>query len=316
MSPLHFSELTQRVSESLGTSIGLSENLIQSVVVILVLLLVRYLFLIIVYWQTKDPAKHYNYKRYSTQVIFVIAVFVVGKIWFEGFQSLATFLGLLSVGLALALRELLTDLAGWMFIVIRKPFDLGDRIEVMGVKGDVIDKRLFTFSVIEIGNRVKAEQSTGRVIHIPNSKVFTEFLANYTGGFTFIWHEIPVNITFESDYKKARELITSILNTHCLGFVNQAELEMKRAKESFMLKYSVLTPAVFLTVNENGVLLSARFLCPVRRTRRMEQLIWGDILESFNKEPSIRFAYQTTRLVRHEDPGAGGQGDLYSDKGR
>ncbi len=304
MTPQHFSDLTRRVSEFLGTSVGISENLIQTIIVVVVMLLVRYLFLLIVYWQTSDPERKYNYKRYSAQVVFVIAVFVVGRIWFEGFQSLATFLGLLSVGLALALRELLTDLAGWLFIIVRKPFELGDRIEVAGVKGDVIDKRLFTFSVIEIGNRVGAEQSTGRVIHIPNSKVFTEYLANYTSGFRFIWHEVPVPVTFESDHKKAAEIVQSIVDTHCSLFVEQAEKEMKQAKESFMLKFSVLTPAVFTSVKENGVVLTARFLCPVRRTRRMEQLLWLDILEAFKKEPSIRFAYNTTRLVKFGDDDA------------
>ena len=295
--------MIQQVSELLGTSTGFSENIIQTVIVILVLLLLRYLFILVLFIRIKSPDKHYNIKRYSAHITFVIGVFLVGKIWFEGFQSLATFLGLLSVGLALALRELLTDLAGWLFIIIRKPFDLGDRIEVAGVRGDVIDKRLFTFSVNEIGNRVDAEQSTGRVVHIPNSKVFTEPVANYTSVSNYIWHEVPVSITSESNHNKAREILLEIVNKTAGEFIEAAEIELKRASDTFLLKYPVLTPTVYTTVRANGIVLTIRYLCHVRKTRGTEQEIWLNIIERFRKEKDIRFAYQTLRLVNMDMPG-------------
>ncbi|MCH8568202.1 MAG: mechanosensitive ion channel family protein [Balneolales bacterium] len=296
MTPEFFTRLSEQVASSLGTSVGFSDSLLQSAAVIVVLLLVRYLFLIVVYWQSKSPQIHYNYKRYSAQVAFVMGVFLIGKIWFEGFQSLATFLGLLSVGLALALRELLTDLAGWLYIVVRKPFEMGDRIEVAGVKGDVIDKRLFTFSVIEVGSRVGAEQSTGRIIHIPNNKVFTDTVANYTSGFPYIWHEIPVNITFESNHTKARSILLEITNETVEVYVEEARKSLQQAQESFMLKFNILTPAVFVSVGDNGVRLTARYLSPVRKTRATEQEIWLQILERFQNEKDIHFAYHTVRV--------------------
>ena len=80
--------------------------------------------------------------------------------------------------------------------------------------GDVIDIRLFQFSINEIGNWVDADQSTGRIIHIPNGIVFTEPQANYTAGFQYIWNEIPVLVTFESDWKKAKQILTDIVNHH------------------------------------------------------------------------------------------------------
>ncbi|MCC5934791.1 MAG: mechanosensitive ion channel family protein [Candidatus Cyclonatronum sp.] len=296
MIPQQFRQIAQQVSDYLGTSVGISENLLHSLLVILVLLLLRYVFIALVYWKSKSPAVHYNFKRLSTQAFFVIGIFLIGKIWFEGFQSIATFLGLLSVGLALALRELLTDLAGWIYIIVRQPFEMGDRIEVAGVKGDVIDKRLFTFSVIEIGNRVDAEQSTGRIIHIPNSKVFSDPVANYTSGFPFIWHELPVTITYDSNHRKARELFAQVLEKHAEIYVHEAQQALVQAQENFMLKFSILTPAVFVTVRENGILLTARYLCPVRKTRSTEQAISLDLLEKFSAEPDIRYAFSTVRL--------------------
>lgn len=296
MLPEHFHQVMNNVSDYFSQTSGLSENLIQSLIIIAGLWTARYLFLRIVFRQVTTPAAHYAYRRYSTQVLFVIGLFLVGRVWIEGFQSLATFLGLLSVGLALALRDLLNNLAGWVFLMIRKPFTLGDRIEVMGVKGDVIDKRMFSFTIVEVGNRVRAEQSTGRVIHIPNGKIFTEDLANYTSGFDFIWDEISVPLTFESSHEKARELLLDIVNKHARDLVPEAERQLRDASEYMMLKYSILTPTVYTSVNENGVLLSARFLTHVRKSRGLEQSIWLDVLREFRKHDDIHFAYGTLRI--------------------
>lgn len=297
MLPEYFYQVMNNVTEYLNQVGGLSGHLVQSVIVIIGLWLARYIFLRIALRQLNTPAAHFSYRRYSAQIFFVIGFFLLARIWVEGFQSLATFLGLLSVGLALALRDLLTNLAGWIFLMIRKPFTLGDRIEIMGVKGDVIDKRIFTFTVVEVGNRVQAEQSTGRVIHIPNGKIFTEDLANFTSGFDFIWDEISVPITFESDHEKARELLLEIVNKNALDLVPEAERELRHASEYMMLKYSILTPTVYTSVNENGVMLSARFLTHVRKSRGLEQAIWLDVLREFKKHDDIHFAYNTVRVA-------------------
>ena len=102
----------------------------------------------------------------------------------------------------------MTNLAGWVFIAIRKPFAVGDRIEIGDHTGDVIDMRLFQFTLVETGNWVDADQSTGRIIHIPNGWVFRQSTANYTAGFNFIWNEIPVTVTFESNWEKARDILS------------------------------------------------------------------------------------------------------------
>jgi small-conductance mechanosensitive channel len=97
----------------------------------------------------------------------------------------------------------LANLAGWVFIVWRHPFRVGDRVQIGEHAGDVVDLRIFQFSLMEIRNWVEADQSTGKIIHIPNGIIFTSPLANYTHGFNYLWNEIPITITFESDWEKA-----------------------------------------------------------------------------------------------------------------
>src|SRR5690625_7940767 len=104
-------------------------------------------------------------------------------------SSLATFLGLLTAGLAIALRDPVSDFAGWMFIIFKKPFELGDRIQIVEHHGDAIDIRFFKFTILEIGNWVQADQSIGRLIHIPNLYIPRDTNSNYTSNSNFSWNE-------------------------------------------------------------------------------------------------------------------------------
>jgi small-conductance mechanosensitive channel len=173
----------------------LRHRLLVSVATLVVVGLTRWLILKVLERRIEDVRIRYRWKKTSLYVSFFVVTFIIGRLWFEGFQSLATYLGILSAGLAIALKELVANFVGWAFILWRRPFEVGDRIQIGGVAGDVIDLRIFQFTLLEIGNWVDADQSTGRVIHVNNGKVFSEPLANYSKGFAYIWNEIPVLVT-------------------------------------------------------------------------------------------------------------------------
>jgi small-conductance mechanosensitive channel len=219
---------------------------------------------------------------------------------------MGTFLGLLSAGIAIALKDPLVNMVAWGFILIRQPFKVGDRIQIGKVSGDVIDIRLFQFSIIEIGNWVDAEQSTGRIIHIPNGVVFTEPQANYTAEFQYIWNEIPVLITFESDWKKAKQILTDIINHHGVMLSNEAEKQLIEAAKKFLIFYSKLTPIVYTSVKDSGVMLTLRYMCNPRERRSIEEKIWEDILIEFAKHTDIDFAYPTQRFYNNSTEGKAG----------
>lgn len=136
---------------------------------------------------------------------------VIIELWSGSFVSFSTYFGLLSAGLAIALKDLVINIAAWGFIPARWPFEVGDRIEIGQISGDVIDQRIFQFTLMEIGNWVKGDQSTGRIIHIPNQQVFTMPLANYNKGFQYIWNELNIVVTFESNWEKAKKLLMKLL---------------------------------------------------------------------------------------------------------
>lgn len=299
----HIHEFIQQFT---GISPKLQIRIFDTILIIFILWLIRTIIIRIVWHRTDDPQARYRWQKSSTYTAATIGMILVVRVWFEGIQSLATYLGLLSAGLAIALRDLVTSLAGWLFIIWRSPIGVGDRIQIGNFRGDVIDIRLFKFTLLEIGNWVDADQSTGRVIHVPNSMILTDMLANYSKGFQFIWHEIPVLLTFESNWEKAKKILEKIADRHALHMSDTAEQKIKQASRKFMIFYSKLTPVVYTTVKDSGVLLTIRYLISPKKRRGSEQEIWEDILRSFAKSDDIDFAYPTQRFYNNAMEGKPG----------
>jgi len=195
----------QRIEDGLAATLGLSpelfEKLAVSALILAIALLVRWLVVVALTRRLDDLGRRYIAIKTANYVVGISLAFVLLRIWLGGLTGLAASIGIISAGLAIALHEPLTNLVGWFFLTMRRPFVVGDRIQIGDRAGDVIDLRLFAFSLVEIGNWVDAEQSTGRILHIPNGRIFKDALANYTQGFNFIWDEIPVTVTFESDWR-------------------------------------------------------------------------------------------------------------------
>jgi small-conductance mechanosensitive channel len=300
MKNLNFTNWLER---TMGINPEFQSKIITSVVIIFVLWLIRQIILRIYFRKNQDLRTQYRWRKTSVYIAFTIGFLLIGRIWFEGFNSVATFLGLLSAGLAIALKDPLVNLAGWMFILWRKPFIVGDRIQIGENSGDVIDIRIFQFTLMEIGNWVDAEQSTGRLLHIPNGKIFSDVQANYTAGFNYIWNEILVLVTFESNWKKAKEILFSIISTSAEQLSKSAEEKIKEASRKFMIFYSKLTPIVYTSVRDSGVMLTIRYLCDPRKRRSSEEEIWEEILIQFSKCSDVDFAYPTQRFYNNLSEG-------------
>ena len=281
------------------------ENLLVSVLIVVILLLIRRILISLIAKSVKDPKTVYHSKRIIGYGHAFLLIILLGSVWIKGFGPLGTYLGIASAGIAIALHETIANIAGWFFILWRKPFVIGDRIQIGDTKGDVIDLRLFQFSMVEVGNWVEAEQSTGRIIHVPNSQVMKERTANYHGGFDYIWNEIHVLVTFESNWKKTREILEKIAKEKIESSSRQVEQQFRRAAEKYMIHFSKLTPAVYMSARDSGVLFSIRYIINPRQKRDSEQTIWEAILSKFEKHPDIELAYPTTRFYTYtqESPG-------------
>jgi small-conductance mechanosensitive channel len=267
--------------------------------VVLVLGLLRALVIRLINRRTRDVRSQYQWRKTTSYTIVVVGLLLVGRIWLDAFGEFGTFLGLVSAGIAIALKDPLTNIAGWGFIVWRRPFGPGDRIEIMGRAGDVIDQRIFQFTLLEIGTATGAAQSTGRIIHLPNGRAFTEPITNYTRGFPYVWNEIAVLVTFESRWRDAKEILLQIAHDRAEELSPDAERKVRQAAQEFMIFYSKLTPTVYTTVRDSGVELTIRYLVEPRRRRGSEEVLWEAILDAFDQRDDIDFAYPTQRFYHN-----------------
>ncbi len=296
----------KKLNEFLTHHVGLNTETLSKVLVTIVIIaflsLLRILILRLVWRNTENVKARYQWKRSLSFVFPTLGILLIGAVWVKAFEEFGTFLGLFTAGIAIALKDPLTNIAGWLFIIFRKPFVVGDRVQVGPHTGDIIDIRPFQFTMLEIGNWVEADQSTGRIIHLPNGKVFLEPQANYSSGFEYIWNEVQVNITFESNWEKAQSILEQIIKGLAEDVPVKAQKEIHEASKNYMIYYKHLTPIVYTSVKEFGVRLTVRYLCNPRTRRGTENQLWKQVLKSFKAENDIQFAYPTTRFYTAGEP--------------
>lgn len=279
-----------------GVSAEAQTNLILSVILIVLVLALRRGVLAVVHRHVEDSELRYRWAKGTASAASFATILFLTQIWFTAIPSIGTFLGLLSAGLAIALKDLVADLAGWLFILWRRPFELGDRVQIGPHAGDVVDRSLFKFTIMEIGNWVGADQSTGRLIHVPNAQVFSQPLANYVAGFPYLWNELRVLVTFESDWRKAKALIEQLAADLTVDITREAHRPAPREEQRFLIRYRKLTPVVYTSVEDSGVLLTLRYLCRPRERRGSASQMWERLLDSFAEHPDVTLAYPTQRL--------------------
>lgn len=281
---------------TLGSDSGLLGVVLDSLVAVLLFLIVRRVLRRALLGRVDDPSRRYVIGKFVSYGLGSVTGLVLVNLWVSDAANIGTWLGIVSAGLAIALRDPILNIAGWLFIVARQPFRIGDRIQIGTVAGDVVDVGIWTFSLLEIGNWVQDDQSTGRIIHIPNGMVFSKTIASYTQGFEHIWNEVSVTVTFESQWMKARDILTEIVWAQSEGSEESMQEQLKSTAPKYMVHYRHLTPIVWLTVIDIGVRLDIRYLCPARRRRSTASDLWAEILHRFDKEPQIEFAYPTQRF--------------------
>lgn len=286
------------VLEWFQTQMNDSAKTVQTIFVIALLVLVRWLVLRAVHGRFEHSTSYFRTRKWVAYIAFAIGAYSIFTIWTDRGTNIGTYLGILSAGIAIALADVLENMAGWAYIVVRRPFKVGDRIEVQGRSGDVVDVRVFRFTMLEIGAWVDADQSTGRLVHVPNGKVFSEQVTNYTEGFPYIWDEISVMVTFESDWKRTEEIVREAMAEHAPdtsdGTIARA---IREAAHRYLIRYTHLTPNTYVSVKESGVMVSGRYLVPARQRRHIQDRLWRAILDSFSLESNVALAYPTIRNV-------------------
>ncbi|MGD8866560.1 MAG: mechanosensitive ion channel family protein [Gemmatimonadales bacterium] len=249
----------------------------------------------------EDINKRHQLRKFVTY-IFWIALITVGVTLFAerlALTDISTILGLIAAAVTIALADVVRSLAGWIYVNSRRGIEIGSRVEVDGVMGDVIDIGMLKTTLLEVGKPlVHALQSTGRIVTVPNSVFLNKNVVASATVNPLVWQEIQILVTFESDWRRAREIMQDVANEQYEEIVPDLKAGFAKLEREFAYRLGSTAPIVYTEIADSGVLLTLRNLTPVRRRRSMTDRISVEILDRFANEPSIEFAYPTYRVYR------------------
>lgn len=239
----------------------------------------------------KSRRQHDKYKWKKTFGYFSIFLtsLIIFKIWLGDVSSLMTMLGLVAAGLTITLKEVILNLAGWVFILWKDPFEWGDRIEIGDYTGDVVDIGMFRFILNEIGKWVEDGQSTGRILQVPNSLLLTTPLINTNQGINFIWNEVPFFLPQNSEWENAKELILRAAETYFETIEKKVNKELRSVKKRYLIHYRKINPTIYTKMKGDKVQLTLRYLCDPKKRRRSAHRITENILKAVKGREDIMF---------------------------
>ena len=217
-------------------------------------------------------------------IISIIEILIIYLIWESNIKNAMTLISFVSAAITLTLKDYIFNLFAGLYIKIYKPFKLEDRIEIKGQKGDVINLGALSFELLEISDDY-GHQSTGIVLIIPNSTIFTETVKNMNKGFKYIWDEINVLISLDSDIILAKKTLYKIINN--IDVIKNIPTKMKnelKNNTSYRMYYNKYEPMIYTEVKDKHVELNIRFLINPKKARLVESYIWNEILKEYKNE--------------------------------
>jgi small-conductance mechanosensitive channel len=248
---------------------------------------------------------------WSNQAINIIVtfLFVVAfvSIWFDDPSRLATALGLVTAGLAFALQRVVTSVAGYVIILRGRLFNLGERISIGGVRGDVIKLGFTHTTVMEMGQPpavqmadpamwVEARQYTGRMVTVTNDKIFDTPVYNYSREFPYIWEEMHIAVPYTADRKEAEKIILESAEQHTVKLREMSAEALKEMERRYFVASTEFMPRVYYRLTENWLELTVRFIAGVYNVRKLKDAMSREIIKKFDRA-GIPVASSTIDIV-------------------
>ena len=264
------------------------ENIIligKTIIFFLILTILKKVGLKIIKHQ-KDSKKEYLYTQKYKLIINILKVMIFLFLWGDYLGNFLTIISLISAGFTIALRDLIFNFFSGIYIKVKKPFEIEDRIEINNYKGDVININALNFEVLEVNNETFIGQSTGVITHIPNSNIFSYPLRNYNKAFKYIWNELTVKVPLNCNLSRTKSIIYKIVNSN--EIIKNIPAKMKRQinniSSDYRIYYNQYDPIIYTQVVDSHIELTVRYLIHPKKARYVNSTIWNKILEAYQNQ--------------------------------
>jgi small-conductance mechanosensitive channel len=227
----------------------------------------------------KEERARYSFRKTVSILYIVGIVLAIIRIFVEQTQTLLVSYGLIAAGIAIALQDFFKSFVGGVITFVTGIYRVGDRIEINAKIGDVIDIGILYTTLLELKEWVAGDQATGRLTVMPNGVVLSGTVNNYTKDNNFIWDEIELPITYDSDWQEAVTTIRRIVGTETKTMAEEAEKEILKLGEKYYLTIKAVEPEIYLTLTDNWITFHIRYITDVRKRRMIHNKLGQMILE-------------------------------------
>lgn len=251
-----------------------------------------------IFTRIRDNDNRYKAKKISNFVGYAFILVLISIVFSDKLGGFTVALGVAGAGIAFALQEVIASFAGWMAIMFGGFYKTGDRVQLGGIKGDVMDIGVLRTTVMETGQWVDGDLYNGRIVLVANSFVFKEPVFNYSGDFPFLWDEIKIPIQFGSNYSLAKEMFEKIGKDVAGNLTELSHEKWKSLQNKYMLEDAITDPMVSLIANDNWVEFTLRYVVNYKKRRATKTILFTKILEQVEASNNqVKFASATFHLV-------------------
>lgn len=246
----------------------------------------------------KDSESRYHAKKFSNFSGYLLTIVLVAIVFSDKLGGLTIALGVAGAGIAFALQEVIASFAGWLVIMLGGFYKTSDRVQLGGIKGDVMDIGILRTTIMEIGEWVDGDLYSGRIVFIANSFVFKEPVFNYSGEFPFLWDEIKIPVQYGSNYEKAKDLLYRVGKEVAGGLSEKSSEGWLNLQKKYLLEDAQTKPMVSIVANDNWVEFTLRYVVDHKKRRTKKTELFTQILKEIDAtNGEVKFASATFHLV-------------------
>ncbi|WJJ95777.1 mechanosensitive ion channel family protein [Algibacter luteus] len=268
------------------------------ILVAVVLLLIQFLRRFLRKNITETTARYKTQK--GVEIIGYIILIILSFSYFTGnIKDFTLAIGLFSAGVAFTLQELILSIAGSLYIFVVKVYKPGDRIEINGIKGDVIDVDSIYTTMMEIGQWVSSDNYTGRIVKLSNAFVFKGPIYNYSQDFPFIWDEFNLPIRYGSDIDLAKSIVKDIASKILSEYTSKSKLQWQDVVNKYYIEDAIIDPTLAIKLTDNWIEFNLRYIVDYKKRRITKDLLNDAIRKAFEAtNNNVILASTTIELIK------------------
>lgn len=278
-------------------------RLAQSIVV----LAVMYFAVKIIQKTLKKHIQNSNARYQARKAIgfigYTLAVLAIMLIYNYKFSNLTLALGLAGAGIAFALQEIIVSFAGFLAILFGNFYKIGDRIQLGGIKGDVVDIGILRTTIMEMGDWVAGDLYNGKMVRVANSFIFKKPVYNYSGEFPFLWDEITIPIRHGCNRELAKKMILDAVSETVQSYTASTKTQWQKLTEDLYVENAQIDPMITMAFDENWMTFTARYVVDFKKRRTTKDLLYNKIMDALDKHPEIQLASSGMEITHMDNKG-------------